>query len=312
MLWMLLASALAQSPATAAERLDEAWRRIDVGDWYGARILVDETRALEPSWDEELLYITAVTYQLDREHDEALEVFDALLDAYPEGERAVDTRFRRALTLADRGDFDDASKTLRELRPYGKLPDEGQRKIALCEATWTLERGKKSGLRKIDRELSRLAPEQLTWFQARARSALLHHAVDVSRTLEFDVSDKVMTRQLNTRAAYVFGAEAQLNAIVDTKETWFILDGLGALGDAYVDLADDLLARPVPDDYGDIQTAQFRNRLESQAVVQLIKARKYYDLGREHATRIGWQGPQAEQFTRIVANLDARIESLEP
>jgi tetratricopeptide (TPR) repeat protein len=313
---LLLLSALADegpAAASAQERLDTAWRRIDLGDFEGARILADEVRELEPAWEQELTYLEGVSFQLERDHDSALVVFDRLVDTWPDGGRVLDTNFRRALTMADAGRHDDAMDALRRLKPYGKLPDEARAKIGFCEATWLFETGKTGpGLRKITKALRKTAPDALTWFQARARHAVLTHAVEASMVLDFaGVPERKLKSVLEDRAVYVLSAEAELNALVDLGETWFILEGLREVGDAYADLARDFRDAPTPDGLGLVEAAKYRIGMDERAAIQLVKARKYFDLGVEHATRIGWLGDEGEVLRARLDAVDAEIEALE-
>jgi tetratricopeptide (TPR) repeat protein len=293
--------------ATPRERLDEAWRRIDLRDFEGARLLVPSFREAFPV---DALYLHGVSFQLERRHDEALADFSTLIATWPEHARAIDARFRVALTLADAGRPDEALRALTAVGRWRDLEGEAAWKLQLCEATWTFEAGRLGlGLRRIEQALEAVPAEALTWFQARARSALLHHAALASEALHFDVPEGRVKRRLDARAVYVKTAEQQLTELASLPEPYFILHGLLDLGDAMRDLGDDLRTARVPARLTAEQREVYDRGVRDKAVVQYVKARRYYDLGIEHAGRVHWSGPELDLLRARLAEVDAIVEA---
>ncbi len=327
MLHLLLCIALAQTPTAAPEvapdgpelnaaspqqRLHEAWRRIDLGDYDGARLLAAEARDLTHELDEELGYLVGVSHQLQGDLVTAIEHLHQLRLAFPQGSRWRDATFRLALCHGDLGGFKVARRHLRELRPHADLPLEAQHKVAMLESTWLFEQGRlRRGLRGIEETLAQLAPDQLTWFQAHARAAVLRHAIAASKELDFDVPESRVRRVLEARATYIQAAEVQLSATIDLAESQHILDGLLELGGAYEALADDLLTAPTPKQLSSSEGARYRAGVSQQAVTQLVKARRYFELGVEHATRIGLRGQRRQILEQSVSRVSDRVETLD-
>lgn len=316
MLTVALSTANAEEPSSSAtglvvaspqERLDEAWRRVDLRDFEGARLLL-------PSFETELpveaRYLLAVSYQLEPQHEPALAAFRALIEGWPTHPRAVDARFRVALTLADAERPDEALLALREVGRWQQLDGEAALKLRLSEATWTFESGKLGrGLRLITKALDEVSEGTLTWFQARARSAVLHHACTSANLLDFAVPEARVKARLNARATYVQAAEHELAELASLPEPFFILAGLLDLGDTFKDLGDDLLAAPPPTRLDAEQARIYQEGVRGRAETQYVKAHRYYDLAIEHIGRVHWQGPQLAVFEARIAEIDRLVEA---
>jgi hypothetical protein len=302
---------------SAEARADEAWRRVEIGDWVGARLMAAEAMRAEPDLEPEALYITAVSWELDRRHDDAIAVFDDLIDRFPDHVRAVDAQFRRALTLADAGRPDEALRALRGLGTASKLrrtgaDDEDLRKVELVRATWIYDSGRRrSGLRRITRALDGVEPSELTWFQGAAHAAVLRHELLSSQALDFNVPDSQVRERLDARGAHVDLARARLDALIRLNEPWYILEALRQFGESFEDLADDLLAAPRPAGMSRTAAAIFDATVSSRAVDQLVKAQQYHALGLDFALQVRWIGPETQALRATSDRLVARIEALD-
>jgi tetratricopeptide (TPR) repeat protein len=302
----LLTAALAQDSARA--RLDEGWRRVELGDLVGARLIADEAAQRDPDLQAEALYLQGIAWQEARQPADAIPPFRAVIAGWPDAPLAQDARFRMAWAIADAGDPAEALRELRRL-PVAKLSGADQAKIRLFEATWTLQRGAWGrGQRAVERAVADPAAASMTWFVAKARLEVLRAALRSASDLDLDGPAPRAAKQLDARAVYVAQADAQLDAIVDTKETGPILDALLRMGAHYEDLANDLAATALPTHLSDEQLAVYRDSVAVRSEQQRIKAIRFWDLGLHLALSTGWQGPERAE---LQARLDAATAAVE-
>ncbi len=305
------------SAVPADRRLEEGWRRIDLGDFVGARLVATEAERVDPEAAPDARYLTGVAWELERDHGRAIAIFRDVVTQFPDHPRARDAQFRLAMTWADRDRPDQALKELRALGPRRAIRAQDTSgndllKIDLCHATWIYASGHEGrGERLIARALQRAAPTQLTWFTAGAHAAILTHELDVSEDIEFAVSDRLIPEQVADRGAHVERARAELDAIIALNEPWYVLEALDHFGDSYVDLADDLLNAPRATGLDEVSQAILNATIESRATDQLVKAQQYYQLGVDLALRIHWIGPETAQLQEAAAAVGARVEALD-
>ena len=306
MLTWLIAAALAQDSARA--RLDEGWRRVELGDLVGARLIAGEAAQRDPSLEAEALYLEGVAWQEGRQPAEAIAPLRAVIAGWPDAPLAQDARFRMAWAIADAGDPAGALRELRRL-PIAALSAPDQAKIQLFEATWTLQRGAwRRGYRAVERAVDDPDAARLTWFVAKARLEVLKFALDSAAAIDLTGSAPRAAKQLEARALYVEQADEQLDAIVDTKETGPILDALLRMGAQYEDLAADLAGTALPTGLSQEQSALYRQGVSVRSEQQRIKAIRFWDLGLHLALSTGWQGPERAE---LQARLDAATAAVE-
>lgn len=301
--------------ASVRARLDEAWIRVDQGDHEGALLLADDVarRTEDPDLLVETRYLGAVSLQLRAEHDEALAAFAALLDTLPaDHPRTDDVRFRVALVEAQAGRPRDALRALRRLGPTRRFDEAAARKIAFAEATWLVEAGRtRRGVRKLADAFATTLPQELTWFQARARWALAHDRVAAAADLDFDRPDKRQGRHLKDRVALLREAEAQVSALAELPEPWFVVDGVRALGEAWEALGDDLQQARPPRKLSDAQEALFIAETARSAASPWTQGARYYRMGLDHAEQVGVDG-LAPALAADLARVSGKLETLPP
>lgn len=298
-------AAEAPAPLSARERLDEAWRRIDRGDWDGAILLARDAAARSPDDDPEARYLTGVALSGAERPDEAIATFRALIEAWPTTSQALDGSFRMAIVLAEQGRYDDALAAFDRLKPVRRLAPEGRLKVTLCTATWTLDRdGDKHAWKAVERALTKVAPDQLTWFQALAHRALLRRATHGADLVSLDVAEGRLERAVDMRGTFLTVAELELGKIADLHEPRFALDGILALGLAYEHTGDALLASPTPSTLGAVESDRYERLLRARAEGMWIKASKLYELGLDTAGRFPWAAGYVPKLQ--AANEEAR------
>lgn len=314
---LLFGDASADEPLSAEARIAEARVRIDRGDLAGARILLEEAQRLDPAVELEATYLTGVAWELERDHPRALDTFRRLIEAWPEHARAQDSRFRVALTLADAGQPAEALRALREVGSPRKLkradPTGGDAaKVRLCRATWSyMAHDTPATIRQLRAALAEPAPSGLAWFHGWGHLAVVRQELEHAEALAIGVTDREVRAWLSARTAHVETAKAELEALIELGEVWFILDGIGRFGHHFEDLADDLLAAPEPPGLSPTSRAILKANVELRALDQLVKARSYLQLGLDLALRVSWEGPEAAALQQEIDRLTARIEALD-
>ncbi len=298
------------APLSARERLDEAWRRVDRGDWDGAILLARDAATRAPDADPEARYLTGIALSGAARPDDAVAAFRDLIATYPQSSQALDGSFRMAIVLADQGRYDDALAALDRLRPLKKLAPEGRLKVTLCTATWTLERdGDKRAWKAVEKALTKVAPDQLTWFQALAHRALLRRATHGADLVSLDVADGRLDRATTMRGTFLTVAELELGEIADLHEPRFALDGILELGLAYARTGDALLASPTPASLQGNEADRYESLLRARAEGMWIKASKLYELGLDTAGRFPWAADTVPKLNAANEAARARFDA---
>ena len=286
--------------------LDEGWRRFDLRDWEGAR-LVAESLYRRDALKEEALYLLGASYEFEGHPDKAIVVYENLLDTYPDWERTTDVRYRRAEALGGAQRYGDALAALRTFRPYDAHDAPSQSKIALLESVWLLQSGKaRKGLKRLKQALETAHPET-GFYQAMARATLVDHFIANAATIELTGSKKRIARNMKTKALMVAGSEEQLQATIATNQTQFVLQQLLRIGEGYENLGDSVLA-PAPRKLSDDQRQIYETEVRKRAEIVWVKALKNFQLGAEHADRMQWSGEVVVALDEAAARLTQKIE----
>jgi hypothetical protein len=291
--------------ATTQALIDEGWRRIDVDDFEGAHLMAREVRLREQAeFLEEAGYLSGVSLHRSGRLSEATAELEDVRMRWPDGGRYHDATFRIAMLHAEGGAPQLAITTLRDLGPAKKLPREGQRKVALCSAWWTLQSGKtRKGLKLITRELERTEPHEATWFQASVRTAMVDVLIANANAHDYAVSETKLERVMSDRAALLIAAESQLEATIPLDEPLPILRQILAIGHGYADSGQDFLDAPMPSLPLE-QQARYHAQVQELANISWIKAIRFYELGLNLGLRVAWEAP-------IIAELHEALDTAE-
>ena len=283
LLWVWIA--FAQQPLSANERLDEAWRRIETGDFAGARVLtaeIDDSPA--SSHGEEALYVTAVSFQLEGSTDRAVDTFRTLLERWPMGVRADDARFRTALTLGP-SDPAAALDALNELKPWNKLPEDGARRVGWSRAAWSLDLDRWTRGRKLIAKEERIGAPYLDEFEVRARASFLAAQLRRADEAHFDVATNRIKARLKVRRASLDAADVALDRLVELGALQPVFRGLIDLADSYEDLVHDVQNARIPRRLDDAQVAHYRKTLAPLELDLKHRALTYYEHARTLSVR---------------------------
>ncbi|MEC7948286.1 MAG: hypothetical protein VX265_12035 [Myxococcota bacterium] len=273
-------------PATV---LEDAVARRSSGDFRGADARLAWLAEVAPG--EAPTYHAAVSAELQERYEEALAGYDAVLSQWPDGARATDAGFRRALVLEDLGRHPDAVRQVRALQRQETWSREDQLSLELARGVGEVGQGRtRRGLRRLGRALAATeGSETLLWMRAKARATLARHLVEEAAATPM-VHGRRASRNLEHRAGKISAAERQVIAIANLGEPEYALAGLEMLGDAYLALYDDIIALPPPPGLSPDAASVYRDGIAERTAVLRRKAWRYYDEGAKLATRTEWQG----------------------
>lgn len=309
---LVLVAALSLLPARAAtDDLVESWAALSdedllqqaidhrsVGDFEGARarLLLLEQRQTAPAL---ALYHLAICDELEEDYAAAQAGYETIVLTWPDLPLARDARYRRAIVLEDMGRHREAVREIRVLQRRGDWEQRDAMSMELVRGAAELRGGhRRRGIRRVQRALDALeGSDALTWARARARMALTRTLLDAAAKVEIR-NDRKAARRLTRRVELLTAAQDQVIAIARLGEPEYALDGLLALGDAFLLLHDDMLAAAPPRSLTPEQVEIFNEELRQRVDVLQVKAYRFYDEGVSLARRLRWQGSVAEELAQ--------------
>jgi len=325
-LFLLVATALADDPepyahpgedvesdivvALPRELLDEARRRMLLGDYEGARIVAEQ--ALERDGDHQLdaHYLLGMGWEYDEQPKKALEIYERLLEEMPEGESTDDVVFRKAEALGRDARYAEALEVLDTLGDPMERKDNDRVKMELLKGLWEIERGGTiAGVTRIVTTLESATVVDSPWHQAMARAKLISIGVAQADEIAFKGGKKKKARQLQERGQLVGLAEEQLVQIIGLdKPVWAlhgfvdVAHGYRAFGQAMLDESNvRVKKRALP---------VYEEQRDSQVTQVWVKATKRLDRGIQYANQIGWTSDPLNELEADYIDLMAAIESL--
>jgi tetratricopeptide (TPR) repeat protein len=294
-------------PASAEQLVHEAWSRIDVGDYEGARIVAEQAlgRTDDPARAHAAL---GAALELGGDPAAAIPHYEAALAGAGDGELAIHMQFRIAEAHGTLGHTEEALNRLDALGPVAGLSGEDVLKMRLVRAIWMIDTNRRRGLRDVARALDAAGPGEVTFYQAKARAAIVRALALEADALPLDGSERRQVRNLNRRAELIALAEKQVVAAIELEEPEWALESLIALGGAYEDVGDDLLAVPAPPRLTPDQAILYRQLVAGKVEVIYTKASKCYDGGLELAQRTQWRSRRIEQLADALDAVRPKIE----
>lgn len=295
------------TPRSPDELVDEAWRRIDLRDYEGTRIVAEEAIARDPAVKLRATAAIAASYELDGDPDRGLAMYREVLAADPTGDLANHMHMRIAECLGALGRYDEALAELAILGDPAAWPYLDGKKIRLLRGTWWLEMGdREAGMAELGDALSGMAVDDVRYYQAEARAAIAHDLLDQAGALSFDDHQKRTVKHLQARTALILDAEKQVVEAINLKEPEWALQGLLDLGGAYEKVGDDLLGVPPPHKLKTQEQRElYASTLQKKVQVLYVKASRYDEQGLELAARLSWK-------SRRIASLEAALAEVQP
>lgn len=296
-------------PMSGAELVDEAWRRIDLRDYEGARIVAEQARSRGDEASVRATVALGAAWELDGDPARALPLYAEARAAGIDGELAEHVTFRVAECHSALGQYAEAFAELEKLGDPDTRPYLDAKKLHLLRGTWLLESGEReAGQVELAAALSGIGADELTWYQARARAAVATDLCDQANAVPFPEKDKKLVKALKARTELILAAEAQVVAALDLKEPEWGLQGLLVLGLAYEHVADDLLAVPVPKKLKtDAQRGLYVEGVRAKVDALYVKSSRYLGEGIDAATRLSWESPRVAKLQEAHAAVLAKV-----
>lgn len=285
-------------PASSAEMLDEAWRRIDLHDFEGARMLAEQV--LSRADDQQVRALAALggAWELQGDDAQALTLYERALAASPPPDLRTHLLFRQAEALGKLGRPADALAALGQLGDPEEHPYLDSLKIRLLEGILSVEAGDRElGFARIDQTLDGIGVDEVTWYQARARLVRADDLCDQADAQALVGKDKEQVRALQARAALILRAEGEIVTVLKLQEPEWGLRGLLRLGESYERLADEMIALSPPKKLRRAsQRELYTSEVRAKAVDLYVKSSRYYGQGLDVAVRLSWKSAVVRQL----------------
>ncbi|MFT6142968.1 MAG: tetratricopeptide (TPR) repeat protein [Myxococcota bacterium] len=309
MLSLLFALASAQTSADVLT--DQAIARIETGDYAGALILLDTATTSADGDPDRLSYLRAVTIELDGSPEQAIPLYNGGLDQWPDSALHDDRIFRLAEATATIGRPRRALRILRTLND-AEFSGDDRVKLDLVRGIAWLEAGReRRGKAILSPILEQASPEQVTFYQAKARMAWARILAEEAERLDMHGREKKVIAELQARAQLLADVEGQVTAAAQLQEPEWVLEGLLILGTAYAGVGEALMSSSRPKGLTDGQLTEYDALIGQRAIVVLTKGSRHYGSGIDLAARLGWQSRRVAQLDAAKAALDAQIERLD-
>jgi tetratricopeptide (TPR) repeat protein len=302
-------TAAGRSTVTAPQhyQLDEALRRVQIGDYLGARIMAqrhlgDADRGIAYRAH----YITGISWELSNQCEPALIAYDNARKFADNLEQENDTWFRSGECLGALGEHRTAVTHLRNIHDLSTPGDKSKKRIVTAilkvrkrSTWWTRWRLRKAISKPQDTD-----PE---FYLAKGHIVLAHADIVRADKLPIKGRQRKMKRTLKKRAKLVANAEAHTVAAVALKEPEWILEGLLTLAYASESAGDALLNSPVPR-LSDEQREAYRAIIGKRVETMWTRSVAYLDEGTALANKTQWRSPRVAQIQRARELLIQRID----
>jgi len=301
---------IAVALAGPTQDLDEAWRRIDIADFEGARALASHVARTTPELEEEATYVIGVSHDLAEEPEQAIAVFARWTEGWEDGERKQDALYRLAHAYGTTDQPKAALTTLKALGPSRRLPGDSAARVEMSRAMWTWSSGKhRAGTKRVQRRLD--DPGLNSWHVAMGHFTLQREYVRQAEKTEFKGSRNALRRQLKKRASAIKQANEHLFLVVGQAEHGVSLDAMRLQGTALESFGSVILGAKEPK-LSPEQLEIYRDEIRQVVEQQWVNALDVYEIGLKHVRRVGWTGEAAQQLEADRTRIMARIESLNP
>jgi tetratricopeptide (TPR) repeat protein len=276
--------------------LAEVVARRRVGDYAGAERRLGHLKRREVLL-EEVAYHWGILAEVQEDYELAVARYLEVETRYPQSAQAADATFRRAYCLEDLGRHKEALEVVKSLQKSGKWSRSDALTLSLEQGIVELRSGKRhKGIKRILKALAALEESnEQTWIRSRARIALVR--VQLEEAAGLNLRCRWFTvRRLKARARLMAAAAEQAKAAFTLGEPEFALEGLMLLGDAHVQLYEDMLQTPIPWRIKSADHELYRAAVKKRSAILLVKAHARYDEGVRVAARTQWQGMLTDQL----------------
>ena len=299
----------AQSSALSPHsQLDDALRRVQIGDYLGARIMAQ--RFLLYTQDRTVAYranyITGISWEMSNQCSPALVAYDNARKYADTLEQNNDTWFRSGECLGTLGDYQEAVTHLRNIQDLSRPSDKSKKRIV----TAILKLRKRSNWWtrwRLRRAISKPKDADPTFYLAKGHVVLAHDDILRADKLRIEGRQRKMKRALKKRAKLVSSAEQHTVATVTLKEPEWILEGLLTLAYASESAGDALLLSPMPE-LSSEQEQAYRDIIGNRVESMWTRSVAYLDEGSALAQKTQWRSPRVNQLQLARTMLIQRID----
>jgi tetratricopeptide (TPR) repeat protein len=276
--------------------LAEAVARRRVGDHVGASERLDHLKR-RGALLAQVVYHWGILAEVQEDYELAVERYLEVEQTHPGSGTVADATFRRAYCLEDLGRHAESLQLVERLKQGGTWSASDALTLTLQQGIVELRSGKRRrGIKRIVATLGSMDPTQdQAWIRSKARLALMRAQLQEAAGINL-ASRWFTVRKLKARARLMAHAQQQAQAAFRLGEPEFALEGLMLLGDAHVQLYEDMLTTPVPWRVKRADHALYREAVADRSAVLLVKAHARYDEGVRVAARTQWQGTLTEEL----------------
>lgn len=288
-------TALVAPSPSQSDLLEEGVALRRVGAFADAGSMLEQAMGLSEGLGDQVMYQLGVLHEVQEQWAEAIDVYAEVAKRWPDKSTAADARFRRAYCLEELGRHKEAIHAVRMLQAEGRWSEEDERTMQLQRGITEIRHGRtRRGIRRVLHHLES-GTDSRTWIRAKARLALVRAQTNAASEIVLK-GDKKAARRLKQRAGLIAAAEKQAIVMFNLAEPEFALEGLLLLGDAYLQLYEDMLAYPPPRSIKAAEQEAYREAVRARAAVLKTKAHARYDEGVRVAARTQWVGSVTQRL----------------
>ncbi len=291
--------------STTKENLfQEAVSRRMQGDSQGA---IDRLAWLEQQGDRDprVLYELALAHETQEDYSTAIAVYDLLLQRDDSESVQQDAGFRRALALLGLGTPQLAAEQLLLLPGETHFDNTDRHTFDLgLGVAWMRSDKLSAGKELVHSTLKATADtSSIPWMRAMGWHALAFEQLQEAGRIRVDRRPyKKAARNLSRRAGLIAQAETYLIEVVQLGEPKWIMLGMRDLGDAFIQIYEELNNSPVPNRLNREQAELYREMMAERSQSVLAKGWKAYDQGLDIAGRFGLQDSVVGQELQVRKN----------
>ena len=286
------------APLSQADLLDEAVALRRVGAFSDASALLALAATRTGDVDEQVAYQQGVLTEVTEQWMEAIAAYARVAESYSTSPTAADARFRRAYCLEELGEHKAATKAVAALQREGVWSEADRQTMQLQRGITELRAGRRRvGIKRILSALDDGGPTERSWIAAKARLALVRAQLEAAARITLK-GNKRAAKRLKKRSGLISAAEKQAIVMFGLSEPEFALEGLSMLGDAYLELYDDMVSYAPPRSIKADQQATYREVVAQKAAILRIKAHARFDEGMRVAARTAWVGSVTERLRK--------------
>jgi len=294
-----------------SQHLNEPVSSSELNRWWNGDFEIMPDHDPQPQTElVEILYLVAGARHETGFISEALTLYRAILSMFQDSHRTLDLQFRTALALSELNQHGAGLQLLRRLGPRRALTPLDKNKIRLTHMTFRFRaRPSLHLIRRIDRFMRPLAANELTQDRARLRTAFVRFLQGNAAAYPFIGSQNRIVRNHRKREQLHQLEIVQLQRAITLKKPLWVGRILALVGQGLLEVGDDLLDAPIPNDVTPSQLATYRDLLHTYVEASWLKALRYVNEGLHLATRLGLSKDLVHELGSLKEAIALRLET---